>query len=133
MNRKQEYERLRRLGWTAINAWRTAGANTRFAELEARGLVRVVCEPDECLTIDDLFGEGGTERELKAFEARCERDGVWHYATEYLDPIDGWTHADSCGGFVGDDWQDSGYDADMKEAAIEALNAIDIDLCAGWV
>lgn len=52
---------------------------------------------------------------------RIDRDGVCGVVAEYRDPDLGWTHADSCWGFVGDDWQDSGYAVDFMDAAMRAL------------
>jgi len=34
---------------------------------------------------------------------------------------DRWDHMDSCWGFVGDDWKDSGYDIDFKEAGLRKI------------
>jgi len=129
---KREYLRLRQQGWTASLAWRAAKVNVRWRELDDE-LVRVRAVVDECMTLEDLAGDNASKKELEELQARCERDGVWDYCTEYLDPVDGWTFADQCGGFVGDDWEDSGYDVDMKQAALDALDNIDVALCEGWV
>lgn len=129
---KHEYLRLRRKDWAAEQAWRAAKVNDAWADAEEDGLVRVRAEVDECLTLEDLAGDNATARELGELQARCEQDGVWFYITEYLDPVDGWTTADGCGGFVGDDWIDSGYDVDMKAAALDALEGIDVAMCEGW-
>lgn len=121
MNIQREYKRLRQLNWTAQLAWSAAKTNVAWDEAEARGPVRVVCEPDEYMTLEDLCGDNASKRELRLVQARAERDGVWNYRTEYLDPIEGWTLADQCAGFVGDDWHDSLYDVDMKQSALKRI------------
>ena len=106
----------------------------RFARLEALGLVRLECKPDEYADIDDLEGDcfdpkhnpdvdpSQLEAERKAFHARINREGVWGLVGEYADGTH-WAHADSCWGFVGDDMINSGYDVDIKALTIEALRA----------
>ena len=54
--------------------------------------------------------------------ARIEREGVVGVIGEFWDG-DAWEHADSCYGFVGTDWIDSGYDGDIMAATMEAYAA----------
>jgi len=134
---KAEYRRLRAKEWPARDALRAAKVKDAWEDAEAEGLVRAICEP-EIDYYDDSYVDtweisDARKARIKAdIAARIERDGHWMYATEYLDPVDGWTVADSCGGFVGEDFEDSGYDTDMREAALKALAAIDPKLCEGW-
>lgn len=50
---------------------------------------------------------------------RIERDGVCGVVAEYRDPDLGWTHADSCWGYVGDDWK-----SDAVSFMAEAMRAL---------
>ena len=52
---------------------------------------------------------------------RIDRDGVYGVVAEYRDPDLGWTEADSCWGFVGDDWQEHCADVDFMDSAMRAL------------
>lgn len=51
---------------------------------------------------------------------RIERDGVYGVVAEYRDADLGWTEADSCWGFIGNDWRD-GCEDRLMAAAIHAL------------
>lgn len=135
---EREFRRLRGKGWLALQAWREAKSRARFDALEAAGVVRLRVEADELL-YDDSYIDTWTsiplverERERRETWARIEREGVWGVCAEYLDPVDGWTPTDAVWGFVGDDWKDSGHDGDLRDAAVEAFEAIDTGLCAGW-
>lgn len=129
---EDEYHRLRRKDWHASEAWRAAKVNTTWHYAERAGLVRVRCEPEECIPVEYFAPEFESRDEENRWHAHVNNVGIWWYVTEYLDPVDGWTYADSCGGFIGDDWEDSGYDVDMKEAALAALDSVDVAMCAGW-
>ena len=78
-------------------------------------------------------------REKEEFRELCERDGVWGIAGFYrTEPMgddervppygyntvreaerDGWTHVDSCWGFVGNDYH--GYEFDCMSQTVDAL------------
>jgi len=50
--------------------------------------------------------------------ARIEREGVWGLVGEVKCQACGaWEIVHAVGGFVGDDWKDSGYDSDTRDAA----------------
>ena len=100
-----------------------------------QGLVRIVEHPDEfCSDIDDLLGDSFTprhnpdikpeilERERQEQIARVERDGIWGYVAEFWDGS-AWEHADSIWGFISDDFASSGYEPDLMQSALDALNA----------
>ena len=103
-----------------------------------RGDVRLRIVVDDCVDLDNLFGdtfnpqanpdipESRLERERQAEIERVNRDGVWGVIGEYFDGED-WQHADSCFGFIGDDWKDSGYDTDAMASALE--QAKDVRVC----
>jgi hypothetical protein len=132
----REYTRLRRHGWHARNAYEAAKTRAAWDAAEANGLVRLQVLPDASGDLENLKGDtfnpkyvthisrAQLEREEKAFEDRVERDGVVGIVGEYHDG-ETWRHADSCWGFVGDDWRDSGTDTDVMASTLEALEALE--------
>lgn len=111
------------------------GANVAPGEsVHCLGPVRLILEPDESYSLDNLKGdtynravnpdipESRMAREESEFEERVERDGVWTLVGQYWDG-ETWQHADSCCGFVGDDWKDSGYDTDIMNTTLTAWRA----------
>jgi hypothetical protein len=118
MNVRKEYARRRALGWTAIYALQSAKTAARFDELKWDDRVRFRVEPDHS---PYEHGDMGPKFEAET-NARIERDGLWGIIAEYRCPHCGaWTVADAVWGFVGLDWLDSGYDTDVKQSAIDAL------------
>ena len=114
---KAEYERLRRNNWRAVDALRAARVKDRFEDLQNERLVRFRFEP-ECDMYE--FGEG-EEPFREEITERINREGYWIVCTDYLNAeTEEWEQAEAIGGFIGDDWQDSGYDVDLRLAAIEA-------------
>jgi hypothetical protein len=122
----REYMRLRRKGWTSSAALRAARVNLAFDS--NKGFVKLEAEP-ECDSYWDVWGENCAnlserdwKREKKSIEERLETHGYWTlvaYARASED--DEWTAVDSCGGFLGDDLKDNGYDTDLKHAALDWL------------
>jgi hypothetical protein len=98
--------------------------------------VRLRIVPDECVDLDDLLGdtyshkanpdipESRLERERKREIERINRDGVCGVIGEYFDG-EQWEQADSCWGFIGDDWKESGYDKDIMASTIKAADNAD--------
>lgn len=114
-----EFARLRAKGYHAREAFRDAKINVRFAHLEREGLVRLRHEPDT-----EPYLMGDIEDEAATLE-RIEHNGVWGIVVDVCCPCCGaWKYVDAVWGFVGDDLQDNGYDADLKETAIEELAAM---------
>ncbi len=120
----KEYLRLRAAGWKADEAFRTARAFVAFTALEQEGYVRLRVEPDADVDLSyledrDVF----TEEQDNEERARVSRLGVWGIIVEARNPLAGedgpWQHIDSCWGFIGDDWKDSGYDTAFYENAIK--------------
>ena len=78
---------------------------------------------------NDVNGDGTEEtaERLKEEErkeiARANRDGVWGYIAEYFDGKT-WNEAWSCWGFVGNDFEGSGYDIDALNMLIDAVLAM---------
>src|ERR1700693_6591303 len=92
-------------------------------------------------SLEDLEGDGFNpkanpdisasklQRDREVFIAKVNREGVWGVIGEYFDG-EQWRHADSCFGFVGDDWKDSGYDTDIMRATLdESSGARDCRCC----
>jgi hypothetical protein len=116
------YRRERSIGLTAEQAWHAAKVRRRFAQLD--GQVRLDIQPEQSMTLEDLVGEGATKAQLDEIRARAESEGVWVVVAQvhvsYPDGHERWEPVDSTGGFVGDDWKDSGYDIELMQSAIDA-------------
>lgn len=57
--------------------------------------------------------------------ARAEQEGMYIVAGEILDPLTGqWKIVDSCGGFIGEGWKDSGYDRDIMDTLCDLAERI---------
>lgn len=110
------------------------GIKAKFQAMEEH-TVRITSHPDDDSYYEDLEGDmfnpdvntdinpSILEREQNEFRARVERDGVWSYSSEYWNGEE-WEHADSISGFVGDDFNDSGYDTDLMQAALEGYEGV---------
>jgi len=67
-------------------------------------------------TWDNLSDEEKAKAKTEVWE-RIEREGVWGIVGEVAcSACDNWVHVDSIGGFIGQDWKNSGYDADVLQA-----------------
>lgn len=96
-----------------------------------RGHVRLRMVPDDTCSLEDLEGDcfnpkanpnvppSRLQRDREEFIAKINADGVWGVIGEYFNG-ETWQHADSCFGFVGDDWKHSGYDTDIMYATLTA-------------
>jgi hypothetical protein len=139
-----EYLKERQTGTLARIA--IANARTRLAWYDAEwdehsepemGEVRLRVVPDECADLADLEGDrfnprvnpdipvSRLEREQQEFHEKVEREGVYGIVGEYFDG-ETWQHADSCFGFVGDDWKQSGYDTDIMQSTLDAAKGIEV-------
>ncbi len=137
---KSTYKKLRAQGYhakQALNAaktraeWFTLDCGTHDTPELDKYCVRLRIVADECADIDDLKGDcynpdvniDISEKKLRAqeieFEAHVNEDGVWGVIGEFWNGRE-WIETDSCFGFVGDDWQESGYDDDIKSATLAA-------------
>jgi hypothetical protein len=127
MSYKHEYERLRRLGWRANQALAAAKLRDRFAELDG-DLVKLEVEP-EIDFYDDSYidcwthlSERARARERNELRKRINSEGHWILVAYWRPNHDAdWEMADSVGGFIGDDYRDSGYDDDLRRDALDAL------------
>lgn len=123
----KEYNRLRSKDWIASAAFRAASIHARFTQYEGK-FVKLSCEP-EIDWYDDSYIDSWdcSEQEKKRFKKeladRIEREGHWILAAYCrVDESNRWEMVDSVGGFIGDDFIDSGYDVDLKRAALKELN-----------
>ena len=148
------YQRERATGFPA--KWALSNARTRM-EWEKhevakysrgqpidpqRGDVRLRMVPDEMCSLEDLEGDcfdskanpdisaSKLHRDREEFIAKVNREGVWGIIGEYFDG-EAWKHADSCFGFVGDDWKNSGYDTDIMRATLDEATDARICRCCG--
>jgi hypothetical protein len=148
------YLRERALVFSA--AWALSNARTRMewelhevAEYSSgepidpqRGNVRLRIVPDDICSLEDLEGDlfnpranpgisdSRLQRDREVFIAKVNREGVWGVVGEYFDAED-WQHADSCFGFIGDDWKHSGYDTDIMRATLDAAKDARVCRCCG--
>jgi len=143
---QREYAKLRRKGWHAKEAFRSARIRDRWHEAWMDGCVRLLVVPDATVRdLDDVYGDtfnpkanpdiqpSRMARDRKEAEETLERHGVVGLVGQYAtndeadedDPDDSpnWTTADSCWGFVGNDAEDNGYDDDIRSATLDALEA----------
>ena len=123
-----EYMRLRAKGWLAVQALRDAKIKVAFKAAEAEGLVRLDSEPDDLNPFDTVDFSDLSERERKAAEKSLQNDiqrwGVWVLVGYWRTLRDAkWESADSCGGFLGNDLDDNGYDVDIMLTTLDALHA----------
>lgn len=103
-----------------------------FLLMEDAGLVMLARDPDDHLSMDDLFGDSFDpvvnsdmnpnvlKKQREEAERRVELEGTWFMEASYRDPGgDGWHSADSIGGFVGEDFWGSGYESDLWTSAMD--------------
>lgn len=107
-----------------------------------RKRVKLEMLPDESFSLAELKGDGFTpevnsdvdpvvlRKQEKAYEQRVRRTGVWGIRSSYWTGRQ-WQAVDQIWGFVGKDWQGSGYDLDLMEAAIEAYRKQAVCSCCG--
>jgi hypothetical protein len=126
----REYARYRALGYTATDALRSARINTLFEAAEDSGAVKFEVVYDQEQYDDSYLDTWSdihkTKREhlRKQLWNRIEREGTYGIKAYALDP---YTYllveVDSVWGFIGNDWKDSGYDVDVKNSALQAVQA----------
>lgn len=107
-----------------------------------RSDVRFRVVPDETYSLEDLEGDcfephvnpdipaSKLQRDREEFIAKVNHEGVWGIVGEYFDG-ETWRHADSCFGFVGDDWKHSGYDTDIMRTTLSAARDARVCRCCG--
>ena len=107
-----------------------------------RGNVRLRVVSDETCSLGDLEGDcfnpkanpdvpaSRLQRGRKEFIEKVNREGVWGIIGEFFDG-ETWRHADSCFGFVGDDWKDCGYDTDIMRVTLNEARDARVCRCCG--
>jgi hypothetical protein len=119
-----EYRQQRQHHHTGSSALRAARILLAFKRVEQFGLVRLHVEPEiDCYDMSYIdtweISDKKKEAEKKSLSDRIDQEGCWILVAQYKDE-DSWKTVDSVGGFIGDDWQNSGYDIDMMLGALEA-------------
>jgi hypothetical protein len=111
--------------WPAIHALRHAKILLKFSALSDKELVKLSIVPDMEL-YDYSFietwdiSEREKEEAIKDLIDRVNRLGVYGIKGMYVCKESGeWKDADSCFGFIGDEWMNSGYDYDIMEQTID--------------
>jgi hypothetical protein len=148
------YQRERARGFQA--SWALSNARTRIewdkhevAEYSSgepidpkRSQVRLRIVPDETCSLEDLGGDcfnprvnpnvptSRLERDRKEFIEKVNTEGVCGIVGEFFDG-ERWQHADSCFGFIGEDWKHSGYDTDIMQATLNAAQEVRVCRCCG--
>ena len=98
--------------------------------------VRIRQEPDDSSDIEYLFGDSYShtvhpeidpedlDKQRADKVRRIEYEGVWGAIAEYWCAVEGcWKDANRGWGFVGNDFEASGYDEDFKRAALALRTA----------
>lgn len=121
----RHYKRLREKNWHAHAACRAAKAKEAFEVFASAGLARLRVESDDMRCAEDLMPDGSA-KEQKEYLERAARLGIYGIIIEARNPLSGddgpWEHIASCWGFIGDDWEDSGYDTDFYLAVVDWLS-----------
>ena len=98
------------------------------------GTVRILERPDSCCDFEDLCGDmfnpdvnpeidaAELKRQENEYADKVNSEGVYGYVAEFYDGHE-WQETDSVWGFVGDDFNDSGYAPDLMRAAMDGLSA----------
>lgn len=102
-----------------------------FYLLEAAGHVSILKEFDQEWSFDDLLGDTYDPdanpdmnrnlilKQKKEQLERIEREQVWFYYTAVKrHRSKGWDETEACGGFIGDDFEGSGYDEDFRRSCV---------------
>lgn len=124
---RKHYTRYRALGYCASDALRSAHIVVRFEDEggsrdggDYDGLVKLECD----LEYEPYDHGDDTPAQRKVTNDRIEHEGHWILVSYWrANDSDPWEQADAIGGFIGDDWRDSGYDVDLMASALDCLDA----------
>lgn len=125
-----EFKRLRAAGVDIKRAREWAKVNVRFKALESRGLVQLRVEPEfephDASYVDTWdASEEDKQRARQLIRDRIEHEGLHRVSSFMRCPVCATMHqVDSVGDFIGEDWCDSGYDIDLKRAAMRQRDAL---------
>jgi len=101
--------------------------NNAFEELQQIGLLRFRIVPDETYYDDSYvdtwdISEAEKAKTKKEISKRIKDEGVWGIAVDKKCSECGrWDEVDSVYGFIGNEYENSGYDTDMKAAGLKAI------------
>lgn len=125
-------ERWRSLGGETLDSY---AADLDYQDGEPR--VRIVYHPDDHWDKDDLAGDcynpsvnpdinpNILKRQQREYFELIDSEGVYGYIAQFWGGDD-WIDTDSIWGFVGfDSFKDSGYDIDLMQSAMDALDKHD--------
>lgn len=125
-----EYRRLRNKGYAAHEAWRAAHVLEAFRVAEEADLVKLETECEFDYYDDSYVDTWGlsparVKRIKTGLAERIEREGHWIVVTyARAHTSDEWSAVDSVGGFIGQDYLDSGYDTDLRQASLTRLEEL---------
>lgn len=115
-----EYTRLRNKGWRASEAFRAAKVKVAFKAAEFDGLVKLSYEPDPDPSV--VLDGDYTDEQRADIQRSANQFGVYAilgmFRTSNETDFD---VCDSCGGFLGNDLHDNGYDTDIMQACLDAM------------
>src|SRR5271170_7927826 len=123
----QEIEYLRSKGWKLMDAVRAARTRAAF-DILSDDFVKLEPVSDN-EQYDDSYIDTWTDRTARQREKdrkelweRIRSEGTWGLVSYWRpNPRASWNQVDAIGGFVGDDWKDSGYDIDLMSAALHEV------------
>lgn len=124
---KVNYSYFRNKGFMAPQAYYFAKVKALWDVYEPLGVIQFRVVPDELEYDDSYIDTWGFSKRAAKYQKeklwkKIEQEGVWRILTEIRCPYClSWTHVDSIGGFIGEDYNDSGYDWEVKAAAVEAV------------
>ena len=108
----------------ASAALRSAKIDAAWSEYD-NDQVRLRLVPDDDVDLSWLDQDHYSEKYRSEQRQRADQDGCWILVGESLDGEE-WIVADSCGGFIGEDWKGSGYDDDIKRSTMDQFEALEI-------
>jgi len=101
--------------------------NSAFEELQQMGLLRFRIVPDETFYDDSYvdtweISESDKIKAKKEIRERIEEEGVWGIAVDKKCSECGqWDEVDSVYGFIGNEYEGSGYDIDVKISGLKSV------------
>jgi len=128
----REYLRLRGKGWRAADALRAGKILQEFAELESydesptdyHAAVRFLAQEMDANSVDyaNATYDCNPETEARNLD-RVASEPLTVISAEYWDGS-AWHSVGSTGGFIGEDWRDSGYDTELMAEAVAAAQRV---------
>ena len=111
---------------TAQRALQNARVRAEWSEYtDDQVRLRIVADDD--LDLSYLDQDMYTDKYRADIRAKAESEGGTGIIGEYFDGKT-WNHADSCYGFIGEDWRGSGYDIDIMRSTLDQYLA-SLEVC----